>query len=106
LGISIGDARDLTHEDRGALSLPPDERLSGAVVELVAPAGPADRAGVATGDIVVGFESQPIERSAQLRWLASTAGVGRTVKLRVRRATKLFDVNVTLGRLAEQGGPP
>jgi len=106
LGISIGDARDLTREDRGALSLPPDERLSGAVVELVAPAGPADRAGLATGDIVVGFETQPIERSAQLRWLASTAGVGRTVKLRVRRATKLFDVNVTLGRLAEQGVRP
>jgi serine protease Do len=106
LGISIGDARDLTPEDRGALSLPPDERLSGAVVELVAPAGPADRAGLATGDIVVGFESQPIERSAQLRWLASTAGVGRTVKVRVRRATKLFDVNVTLGRLAEAGVRP
>jgi serine protease Do len=102
LGIHVDDASGLTDEDRRALGLPSGERLAGAVVELVAPAGPADRAGLASGDIVVSFEGQEIERSAQLRWLASTSGVGRTVKLRVRRATKVFDVNVTLGRLADQ----
>jgi serine protease Do len=102
LGIRIGEARELTSDDRSALGLPPGERLSGAVVELVVPAGPADRAGLTTGDIVVSFEGQPIDRSAQLRWLASTSGVGRTVKLRVRRGAKLFEVQVTLGRLAEE----
>jgi|HubBroStandDraft_1064217.scaffolds.fasta_scaffold01798_13 serine protease Do len=102
LGIHIGDARELTDEDRRVLGLPSGDRLSGAVVELVAPAGPAARAGLATGDIVMSFEGQEIERSAQLQWLASTSGVGRTVKLRVRRTTKVFDVNVTLGRLADQ----
>jgi serine protease Do len=105
LGINIGDARELTDDDRHALGIPPNERLFGAVVMLVAPAGPADRAGLVTGDIVVGFEGQSIERSAQLQWLASTSGVGRTVKLRVRRAAKLFDLNVTLGKLAEQDQP-
>jgi serine protease Do len=100
--INPGDARELTSEDRAALGIPRGEALSGAVVELVAAGGPADRAGLAAGDIVVGFEGQPIERSAQLRWLASTAGVGRTVTLRVRRGTRLFDVKVTLGRLAEE----
>ena len=48
------------------------------------------------------FEGQPIERSTQLQWLASTAGVGRPVTLRVQRATKPFDVKVKLGSLAEQ----
>jgi serine protease Do len=105
LGINIGDARELTDDDRHALGIPPSDRLFGAVIILVAPAGPADRAGLVTGDIVVAFEGQPIERSAQLQWLASTSGVGRTVKLRVRRATNLFDVKVTLGRLAEQDQP-
>jgi serine protease Do len=100
--INPGDARELTSEDRAALGIPRGEALSGAVVELVAAGGPADRAGLAAGDIVVGFEGQPIERSAQLRWLASTAGVGRTVTLRVRRGTRLFEVKVTLGRLAEE----
>lgn len=105
LGINIDDARALTDDDRHALGIPASERLLGAVIVLVAPGGPAARAGLVTGDIVVAFEDQPIERSAQLRWLASTSGVGRTVKLRVRRAANLFDVKVTLGRLSEPDQP-
>ena len=66
------------------------------------PGGPADKAGLQPGDIVVAFEGQPIERSSQLQWLASTAGVGRTVTLRVQRATQAFDVKIKLGSLAEQ----
>jgi serine protease Do len=106
LGVHIGDARELTSEDRSVLGLEANTHLSGAVIELVSPGGPADKAGLAAGDIVVGFEGQPIERSAQLRWLASTAGVGRTVTLRVQRSTKVFDIKVSLGRLAEQQAAP
>jgi serine protease Do len=104
LGVNVDEARKLTNEDRTALGLPLDERLTGAVIEGVAPGGPAAKAGIAPGDIVLGFEGQPIDRSAQLRWLASTAGVGRTVVVRVRRATKVFDVSVALGRLPEENG--
>lgn len=102
LGVRIVDARQLSNDDRLALKLSEGTRISGAVVEYVNPRGPADRAGLAPGDIIVAFESQPIERSAQLQWLASTAGVGRPVTLRVQRATKPFDVKVTLGVLADQ----
>ncbi len=63
---------------------------------------PPTRAGSQPGDIIVAFEGSPIDRSTQLQWLASTAGVGRPVTLRVQRATKPFDVKVTLGALAEQ----
>lgn len=102
LGVRIVDARQLSSDDRAALRLAEGTRIMGAVVEYVNPGGPADRGGLAAGDIIVAFESQPIERSAQLQWLASTAGVGRPVTLRVQRATKPFNVKVTLGELAEQ----
>ncbi len=105
LGLRIVDAHQLSNEDRLALKLPEATRISGAVVEYVNPGGPADRGGLAPGDIIVAFESQPIERSAQLQWLASTAGVGRPVTLRVQRATKPFDVKVTLGELVDKPGP-
>jgi serine protease Do len=102
LGVRIIDAHELSSDDRQALKLPDGLRISGAVVEYVSPGGPADKGGLQPGDIIVGFEGQAIDRSAQLQWLASTAGVGRPVSLRVQRAAKPFDVKITLGELTEQ----
>jgi serine protease Do len=102
LGVRIVDAHQLSGEDRAALKLPEGSRINGAVIEYVNPGGPADQGGLEPGDIVVAFEGQPIERSTQLQWLASTAGVGRPITLRVQRAAKPFDVKIKLGALAEQ----
>jgi len=102
LGVRIMDARELSPEDRTALRLPEGSRITGAVVEFVVPGGPADRAGLVSGDIIVGFEGQPIDRATQLQWLASTAGVGRTVVLRVLRANQQVEIQLTLGRLADE----
>ena len=104
LGVRIVDAHQLSSEDRAALKLPEGSRISGAVIEYVSQGGPADKAGLGPGDIIVAFEGQSIERSAQLQWLASTAGVGRPVTLRVQRATKPFEVKVTLGELSNAPG--
>jgi serine protease Do len=102
LGVRIIDVRQLTNEDRQALRLPEGEKILGAVIEYVVKNGPADRAGLAPGDVVVAFDGQPIERSTQLQWLASTTGVGRSATVRVRRAGKLFDLSVTLGPLMDR----
>jgi serine protease Do len=103
LGIHIIDPHQLSSEDRQALKLS-DDKISGAVIEAVMTGGPADRAGLQAGDVILGFDGTHIDRSAQLQWLASTAGVGRAVTLRVQREGKPFDIKVTLGQLAEQAG--
>ncbi len=102
LGVRIIDAHELTNDDRAALKIAEGSHISGAVIEYVNPGGPADQGGLQPGDIIVAFEGQPLERSTQLQWLASTAGVGRPVTLRVQRATKPFDVKIKLGALTEQ----
>jgi serine protease Do len=102
LGVRIIDVHQLTSEDRQVLKLPEGEKILGAVIDDVVQGGAADRGGLVPGDIIVGFDGQPIDRSTQLQWLASTAGVGRSATVRVRRAGKIFDVNLTLGPLSER----
>lgn len=98
LGVRIRDVRDLVPDDRAQLKLEGDK---GAVIERVEPSGPADRAKLAVGDVIVGFDGQTIDRGSLLQWLASTAGVGETVTVRVMRDGKAFDLKVTLGDLRE-----
>ncbi len=102
LGIRIMDARLLTAEDRTTLGLSEGSAPTGAVIEYVVHGGPADRAGLMPGDVILAFEGQPIERSTQLQWLASTAGVGRSVTLRVLRANKQFEIKLALIQLADE----
>jgi serine protease Do len=52
--------------------------------------------------MIVAFDGTPIDHYSQLQWLASTAGVGRSVVVRVRRQGKVFDLKVTLGHLRDQ----
>jgi serine protease Do len=105
LGVIIRDLKELPLEDRVALKLSDEKGAplvrEGAVVEAVNPGGPADKAGIAPGDVIVAFEDQPIHRSAELQWLASTRGVGKQANLRVARDGKEFTLKVTLGQLPE-----
>jgi serine protease Do len=72
LGVAV---RDPTASD------PPQ----GVVVTEVAAGGPASTAGLKVGDVITGFEGHDINTPARLRWYVSTAGVGRSVELRLRR---------------------
>jgi serine protease Do len=98
LGVVIRDARELTPEEHKRLKI---ETEKGAVIQQIEPGGPADKAKVAVGDVIVGFEGQSIDRGSLLQWLASTSGVGKTVSVRVIRAGNPVDLKVTLGELKE-----
>jgi serine protease Do len=77
---------------------------TGALLRAVVPGGPADRAGLQPDDVVVGFGSDPILSPERLRWVASLAGVGKKVPLRVLRDGRSFDITLELQALPEEPG--
>jgi serine protease Do len=98
LGVRVSDVHDLEGEDLSRLKLADD---NGTLIEAVEPGGPAQRAGLLPGDVILTFDGRPVDRSSLLQWVASTTGVGKTVTLRVSRDGKPFDLKVTLGQLPE-----
>jgi serine protease Do len=71
----------------------------GALVRVVAPGGPADVAGLKVDDVILEFDSKPIPGPERLRWLASLAGVGNEVGLKVARGSRLFEIRMKLVEL-------
>jgi len=70
----------------------------GALVTSVAPGGPAQQAGIAPGDVVVGVSGEAVRDLAGLYrkvWESGAAGV--EVPLTVRRGAEALDVVVTSG---------
>jgi serine protease Do len=89
----------LMPEDRERLKLP-DE--SGVLVSVVVPGGPAEKAGLVVDDVILSFQGEALPSPDRLRWVASLAGVGKTVTLRVARGGRLFDLQVKLEALPER----
>lgn len=85
-------------QDAQRLHLPSE---AGALLRVVVPGGPADRAGLQPDDVIVGFGSDAISGPERLRWVASLAGVGKTVPLRVLRDGRAFDITLELQELPE-----
>jgi serine protease Do len=92
MGIYVDE---LTPDDAKRLSRP----RSGAKVTRVLPGKSADKAGLAAGDIILVFDGKAVSDPNELRWLASVAGVNKSVSLRVARGERIFDMRVTLGEL-------
>lgn len=71
----------------------------GALVRVVVPGGPADVAGLKVDDVIMEFDGKPIVGPERLRWLASLAGVGNEVPLKVARGSRLFELKVKMVEL-------
>ncbi|MCB9609240.1 MAG: trypsin-like peptidase domain-containing protein [Polyangiaceae bacterium] len=78
---------------------------TGALVREVKPGSAGDRAGLADDDVILEFDGKPIAGPERLRWLASVAGVGSVVSLKVARGKRQFDLKLTLGELPNQAEP-
>jgi serine protease Do len=90
-------------DDVSRLGLPNE---AGARVRGVVAGGPADRAGIAADDVIVGFAGEAIPSPQRLRWVASLAGVGQEVTLRVIRSGRTFDLKVALQALPDSSNGP
>jgi S1-C subfamily serine protease len=98
----LADLRKFGRVQRGWLGLKPiDPRavgydIAGALVAAVVPGGPAHKAGLQRGDLVVKFDGVTIDDAERLRFLSANAGVGKQVTLQVRRGEAVKDVPITL----------
>jgi serine protease Do len=101
---AIGVVVDVLTEIEAGRLKRPDRK--GAWVKSVLPGGAADRAGIAADDVILAFDGKSVSDPNELRWLASIAGVNKTIPLRIARQDRVFDLRVTLGELPEQAEEP
>lgn len=74
----------------------------GAVVNAVEKGGPADKAGIEAGDVILKFDGKTINNSADLpRMVGTTRPGGRSV-VQVWRKGATRDINVTVGEVPDE----
>jgi serine protease Do len=90
IGVSI---QPVTDQIQAVLKLGSKD---GALVTEVVAGSPGDQAGLLPGDVILEFDGKPVRQSSDLPWLASTAGIGRQVKVGLLRKGKPAAVTITL----------
>jgi len=88
LGVAM---QDVTPELAHSFGLPSDD---GALISDIYRGGPAHRAGVRRGDVIVGFNGRPVKNSRELSRWASEVAIGTSVRIEVMRegGKKTFEV--------------
>ncbi len=95
LGVSV---RSITREVAQTFGL---DKATGALVVSVTSGGPAQKAGLEVGDLIIRFDDQDIADSRALTRIAADSEIGRKVKVHYIRGKKPRVTSVTIGRLQE-----
>lgn len=74
----------------------------GAVVNAVEKGGPADKAGLEPGDVILKFDGKPINASADLPRLVAATRPGTRSTLQVWRKGTTRDIAVTVGEMVDE----
>jgi serine protease Do len=96
LGVSI---QNLTPDLAKAFNL---KQMTGALVGDVSAGGPADKAGLKSGDVITQFNGQAIQDASQLKLRVAETAPGSTVPVVVNRNGQDNTFNVRLGGVAEK----
>jgi serine protease Do len=93
----------LTREEAKDLGLP---NTNGAMLTSVSPKGPAARAGLQPGDVIVEFNGRPVQNNEALVSMVVATKPGTSVPLTIYRNNERKTMNITIDELdleAEQG---
>jgi len=90
LGVTL---EDVGLDDVARLKLDGER---GAIVKDVRPEGPAGKAGLEEGDVIVRFQGETVQSVAQLARLVAETPPGRTVSIEVRRGGGSTTLSATL----------
>ena len=78
------------------------ERGHGALVANVSKDGPADKAGVKVGDVIIEFDGSPVKDSGDLPNIVARTQVDKKVRMKLLRDRKEISLNVAVGELKEE----
>ncbi len=98
IGVQI---QEVSRETADAFGL---AKASGALVNSVEKGGPADKAGIEQGDIIVKADGRAVNSSAELPRIITAVKPGTRIVLQVWRKGASKDVNVTVAELKEDEG--
>jgi serine protease Do len=92
LGVRI---QDITEDFAAALGIPKNR---GSFIQSIEPGGPADKAGLKVGDVVMSVNGQPVTQDQSLSYLVNNLQPGTRVPLTVLREGKTMTVTATIAR--------
>jgi len=93
LGVVI---QDMTPELAKSFGL---KESKGALVSQVVPDGPADKAGIEQGDVIMNFDGQPVGDSKDLPRIVASTPVGKTVAVKLLRDGKDVERQAKVGEM-------
>jgi serine protease Do len=96
IGVVI---QDITPELKAKLGLGTEE---GALVSDVVSGGPADKAGIQRGDVILRFDGKPIRSTQNLPFVVASAPIGKTVEMEIMRGNQRLNLQVKTEELKEE----
>ncbi|HUT72318.1 MAG TPA: DegQ family serine endoprotease [Desulfatiglandales bacterium] len=99
LGVVI---QNVTPELKDKLKLSTEK---GALVADVVAGGPAEKAGIERGDVIVTFDEKDISESDDLPYVVASTPVGKTVTMEVIRKGQRESIQAEIGELEEEEKP-
>jgi len=81
------------------------ENTEGALISNISPGGPAEKAGLKRGDIVVEFNGKPIKEFTSLSKLVGMEAPGTSSQLTILRDGKRSNISVVLGEMPDDQAP-
>lgn len=96
LGVRIQTVTDEIAESIGL------DSARGALVSSVTAAGPAEKGGIKAGDVVLEFDSKPVDSMRELPRVVAETDIGKSVPVEVWRDGRQQTVSIMIGQLDEE----